>query len=300
MSSIHSFPHYLLSKQSVDDRALNKDVLAALKINLPEKPLRIIEVGGGIGTMPARLLRWKIVSQAEYTLVDSSEENIRFASEWLPLWARQNGWRVKEDCPDEIEIFDDERNICVKFVHADLFDFIAAQAEPADLLIAHAFLDLLPLPKGLGDLFTLTNSLAWLTLNFDGISSLEPVIHADLDAKIERLYHQSMDARPGGGDSLAGRHLFRYLEQAGAEIVSAGASDWVVYPVNQRYPADEAYFLHFILHFFEESLSNHPELETAIFSDWLAKRRLQVDCAELIYIAHQMDFLCRVPSPLQG
>ena len=29
----YSFPHYLLSKQSVDDRALNKDVFEAIKYN---------------------------------------------------------------------------------------------------------------------------------------------------------------------------------------------------------------------------------------------------------------------------
>ena len=43
----YSFPRYLLSKQSVDDRAINKDVLAALKASLPEEPLTIIEVGAG-------------------------------------------------------------------------------------------------------------------------------------------------------------------------------------------------------------------------------------------------------------
>jgi len=41
----------------VDDRALNKDVLRALKTHLPAQPLRIIEVGAGIGTMAVRLLR---------------------------------------------------------------------------------------------------------------------------------------------------------------------------------------------------------------------------------------------------
>jgi hypothetical protein len=293
-----SFPRYLLSKQSVDDRALNKDVLAALKASLPEKPLRIIEVGGGIGTMPARLLRWEIVSRAEYTLVDSLDENISFAREWLPVWAKENGWRVKEDGPGEVEIFNEERSICVELICADLFDFIARHPEPADLLIAHAFLDLLPLPDSLPKLFTLTKSLAWLTLNYDGVSSLEPVIDTQQDAIIERLYNQSMDSRPGGGDSRSGRHLFRYLEQAGAEVVSAGASDWVTYPVHGQYPADEAYFLHFILHFFEESLGNHPESDPVAFANWLIKRRQQIDLGELVYIAHQMDFLSLVPSPL--
>lgn len=291
----YSFPHYLLAKQSVDDRALNKDVLAALKANLPERPLRITEVGGGIGTMLARLLRWELISRAEYTLVDKSSENICFARKWLPSWARENGLEVKAGCPDEIEIIDGWRNVCVRLVHADVFDFVAGRPEPADLLIAHALLDLLPLPESLPKLFALTRDLAWLTLNFDGVSSLEPLVDPDLDARIERLYHASMDTRPGGGDSRSGRHLFGYLGQAGAQILSAGASDWVAYPLDGRYPAEEAYFLQFILHFFEESLGNHPELGPAVLADWLAKRRQQVACGELVYIAHQMDFLCHLP-----
>ena len=56
----YSFPHYLLSKQSVDDRALNRTVLDSLKANLPAAPIRIIEVGAGIGTMLTRLLRWDV------------------------------------------------------------------------------------------------------------------------------------------------------------------------------------------------------------------------------------------------
>ncbi len=290
----YSFPHYLLSKQSVDDRALNKDVLAALTASLPEEPLTITEVGGGIGTMLARLLRWEVISQAEYTLVDESDETIRFASSWLPGWAGENGLETEESDPNELRIFDSRRDVRVKLVRADIFDFIAQQPEPADLLIAHSFLDLLPMPESLPKLLSLTKNLAWLTLNLDGVTALEPVVNADLDTRIERLYHETMDTRPSGGDSLSGRHLFGHLKQAGAEIEMAGASDWVVYPVNGAYPADEAYFLKFILHFFEESLGNHPELDPAVFADWLGKRSQQVERGELVYIAHQIDFLARI------
>ena len=289
----YSFPRYLLSKQSVDDRALNKDVLSALKANLSTEALTIIEVGGGIGTMLARLLRWNVIAKANYTLVDEMEENIRFAHTWLPEWARKNGLETEEIGTNELYIFDARRDLRVQLVQADVFDFIEQKAEPADLLIAHAFLDLLPMPDSLPKLFSLTENLAWLTVNFDGVTSLEPVVDPGLDAKIERLYHESMDSRPSGGDSRSGRHLFGHLKQAGTEIVSAGASDWVVYPVDGQYPADEAYFLQFILHFFEESLGGHPELDAVFFADWLEKRRGQVDRGELVYIAHQMDFLAR-------
>jgi hypothetical protein len=292
----YSFPRYLLSKQSVDDRALNKDVLSALKSNLPTQPIRIIEVGGGIGTMLARLLRWEVITQAEYTytLVDEMAENIQFARTWLPEWAEENGLETEETGINELLIFDAKHDVHVKLLQADVFDFIAQKPVPADLLIAHAFLDLLPMPVSLPKLFTLTKNLAWLTVNFDGVTLLEPVIDPELDAKIERLYHETMDTRPSGGDSLSGRHLFGHLMKVGAEIKAAGSSDWVVYPVDGQYPAEEAYFLQFILHFFEKSLEKHPELGTAAFAGWLDKRRGQIERGELVYIAHQMDFLARI------
>ena len=294
----YSFPRYLLSKQSVDDRALNKDVLSALKTNLPEEPLKIIEVGGGIGTMLARLLRWEVISQVEYTLVDEMGENIEFAQEWLPEWAEEHGFIVGEKhaspLQKEIRISNEQRDMHVNLVHADVFDFISQTPAPADLLITHAFLDLLPMPGSLPKLLSLTKNLAWLTINFDGVTTFEPVIDPELDAKIERLYHETMDTRPSGGDSQSGRHLFGYLKQVGAQIEAAGSSDWVVYPVDGQYPDDEAYFLQFILYFFEESLGDHPELDKAAFANWLKERREQVTHGELVYIAHQMDFLVRV------
>ena len=123
----YSFPRYLLSKQSVDDRALNKDVLAALKANLPEEPLTIIEVGGGIGTMLARLLRWDVIAHVDYTLVDEMLENIEFARAWLPKWAEENGFESKEISTNELRIFDAQRDVSVKLVQADVFDFIGQQ-----------------------------------------------------------------------------------------------------------------------------------------------------------------------------
>ncbi len=290
----YSFPHYLLSKQSVDDRALNKTVLDSLKANLPAAPIRIIEVGAGIGTMLMRLLRWGLLTKADYVLVDEMTENIESAKEWIPLWAVEAGLSVERVEQDSLRVFDSVRDVRIHFQCADVFDFIKKNSEPADLLIAHAFLDLLPMPESMPSLLALTNHLAWLTVNFDGVTSLEPTIDAALDERIERLYHATMDTRPTGGDSRAGRHLFSHLRSAGAEILSAGASDWVVHSVNGKYPADEAYFLNFILHFFEESLTGHVELNATAFANWIKERRAQIERGELVYIAHQMDFLAKV------
>jgi hypothetical protein len=292
----YSFPHYLLSKQSVDDRALNKDVLNALKAHLPHQPIRIIEVGAGIGTMLRRLLRWDVIQRAEYVLVDEMAENIEYASAWIPQFASEAGLGVARIGQSQLQVFDDAHDVHIHLERADVFDFIQKNKEPADLLIAHAFLDLLPMPESLPKLLSLTKSLIWLTVNFDGVTSLEPMLDATLDEQIERLYHKTMDTRPTGGDSQSGRHLFKHLRNAGAEILAAGASDWVVHAVNGKYLDDEEYFLQFILHFFEESLTGHAELDSGAFADWLAKRHSQIEHGELVYIAHQMDFLAGVSA----
>jgi len=296
----YSFPKYLLSKRTVDDRALNARVFERLRLTLPERrPLKIVEAGAGIGSMLARLLAWGLLDQADYTAVDALPENVAYAGEWLPLQAGELGFQVERD-PGELRLYDHGRDVRIHLVTGDIFDYIASQPGRADLLIAHAFLDLLSLPASLPPLFLLLapGGLAWLTLNFDGATIFEPPIDPAFDAQVEALYHLSMDERIIGGqpsgDSRTGRHLFTHLRQVGAQVLEAGPSDWVVFPHQGGYPADEAYFLHHILHFFESSLKGHPELDPKRFTAWLAARHAQVERAELVYIAHQLDFLVKV------
>ncbi len=291
----YSFPHYLLSKQTVDDCALNRHVYETLVASLPYQPLRVIEVGAGIGTMLTRLIRWGLLQNADYVALDEMAENINYGLELIPQWADENKLRCSRAGQNGFKVWDEKREIRVAFRQADVFEFIRNETSKYDLLIAHAVLDLFPLPESLPKLFSMLKpaALAWLTINFDGVTTFEPAIDPALDALIEGLYHQTMDTRPTGGDSLTGRHLFGHLKSAGAQILAAGASDWVVHSVNGKYPDDEAYFLYFILHFFEESLTGRKNLNPSAFSDWLSKRRAQIERGELVYIAHQMDFLAR-------
>ena len=57
------------------------------------------------------------------------------------------------------------------------------------------------------------------------------------------------------------------------------------------YAADEAYFLHCILDFFEYTLKGHVALKPGELDSWLTERRKQIERTELTYIAHQLDFL---------
>ena len=90
-----SFTRYLLSKQSIDDRSLNQHTYQSLLQQEWPDHIRIIEVGAGIGTMLARLLRWGFLHQAEYLLMDEMEENISFAKSWLPQWAQEHGFTIE-------------------------------------------------------------------------------------------------------------------------------------------------------------------------------------------------------------
>lgn len=280
MAIVYSFPRYLAAKKSVDDRALNWHVWQAMAEALPA-PARILEIGAGIGTMVERFEEHGLLAGREYTAVDNQPDNMTTARRRLG------------HLPNDIHL-----------ETSDLFDFIRREQgkQTWDLLIAHAFLDLMDIPATLPQLFSLLKPGGhfYFTINFDGATILQPAINPVLDAQIEQLYHQTMDARitagRPSGDSRSGRHLFYHLRQAGGKILAAGSSDWVVFAGADGYPADEAYFLHFIIHTMEQALAVHPELDAARFADWIAQRQRQIKSGDLVYIAHQIDFWGRVPE----
>ena len=139
--------------------------------------------------------------------------------------------------------------------------------------------------------------LCYFSLNFDGATIFEPTIDPPFDQQVETLYHQTMDQRltrgEPSGDSQTGRHLFTHLKNTGIEILAAGASDWVVFPVQGSYPHDEAYFLHFIINTIQAALYANPELDAQRFASWVETRHAQITRGELVYIAHQIDFVGR-------
>lgn len=290
LPSAYEFPHYLAAKRTVDDRALNRHVwdtlaqLLAQERPAPPAPLRVLEAAAGIGTMVERVLDWGLFQAGasaggpvHYTAVDAGPENMAAAAarlQNLPPW------------------------FTLRLETADVFDFCAQPPEQGrcDLLLAHAFLDLLDLPTALPRLRTLLRpgGIFYFTINFDGATILQPELDPVFDAEVERAYHRTMDARITGGcpsgDSRTGRRLFGHLAAEGFHVRAAGSSDWVVFAVDGRYPADEAYFLHFIVHTMHGALCDDPAVGGAAFEDWIARRHAQIERGELTYIAHQLDF----------
>jgi SAM-dependent methyltransferase len=302
----YSFTRYLAAKKSVDDRALNQHVWRCLTRTLPAGtpavPLRVLEVGAGIGTMVERLVEWGVLHHAVYTAIDADPETILESRRRLPAWMLAHGFSALEHTPTRQRFRRGEDVIVVETEAVDLQRFvIGTQGRRAwDLLIAHAVLDMLDIPTALTSLMALLRpgGLLYMTIAFDGASILQPEIDPALDEQIETLYHQTMDQRrvagQPAGDSRSGRHLFGHLRAAGAELLDAGSSDWVIFAGPDGYPDDEAYFLHFIVHTMGNALRGHPQLDPGRFARWVADRHTQIEQGSLVYIAHQLDFLGRM------
>jgi hypothetical protein len=293
MSSDYS--RYLAAKTSVDDRALNRQVLDELRQLMPSGAPRILEIGAGLGTMVARLLDWGVVDAGEYTLLDVDDQLLQDSRRWLGDWAAARGLHC-EQLTDGLRM----GGLRVRFVHAELGRYLDAEpGPPADVLIANALLDLVDVPAVLPRLLeTLApGGVYWFTINYDGESIFSPD-HA-LDGQIMGAYHRDMDERVrygrAAGDSRTGRHLFHHLRHAGAPALFAGSSDWIVYAdASGAYVRDEAYFLGCILRTVADALTDRvapPEL-----TEWVAEREFQLARGELIYIAHQLDLVGRSPA----
>jgi SAM-dependent methyltransferase len=292
------YARYLAAKTTVDDRALNRHVLAELRRLMPAGAPRVLEVGAGLGTMVGRLMDWGAVGAGEYILLDADRQLLDCSRQWLCDWAATRGLRSGL-LPDGVRVGD----VRVRLVHAELGGYLAAaHGEPADVLIANAVLDLVDVPAVLPGLLRLLvpGGVYWFTINYDGESIFAPG-HPH-DGKIMRAYHRDMDERfrhgRRAGESRTGRHLFHHLRAAGAPPLAAGSSDWVVCAgPDGNYPGDEAYFLGSILTTIRGALRNRQDrVEPADLARWLAERGRQLAAGELVYIAHQLDFVGRSPG----
>ena len=301
------YARYLAAKTSVDDRALNRHVLAELRRLMPAGAPQVLEVGAGLGTMVARLMDWGVVGTGEYILLDADRALLDDSRRWLRDWAAARGLR-SDVLPDGLQVGD----LRVRLEHAELGRYLeaahgaqgaqGAQGVPADVLIANAVLDLVDVPAILPGLLRLLvpGGIYWFTINYDGESIFAPG-HPH-DDQVMQAYHRDMDERVRygrpAGDSRTGRRLFHHLRAAGAPALAAGSSDWVVSAgPDGNYPDDEAYFLRSILSTIQDALRSRPDrVEPADLADWLAVRGRQLAAGELVYIAHQLDFVGRSPG----
>jgi len=301
-SVAESFSRYLSAKKSIDDRSLNFRVYEKLIKEIANfaLPLRIAEIGCGLGTMIERLWDWNLTARAAYTAIDRDTGLIQEARVRLENFAQSRQLTFLKT-GDSSRVKGEGRDWLVTLKDIDCHNFYQGQALESnfDLVLAHAFMDLIDLPRELPRLLSVLKpgGLYYFTLNFDGGTNFFPVIDQQFEELLIKLYHQSMDDREGGtaGHSQTGRRLLDAVTRLENEVLAVGSSNWIIWPKRSRsYSADEAYFLEYILQTIYLALAGHPDLDQKKFQSWLARRQDQIRDGELIFIAHQLDICGRV------
>ena len=217
------FIQYLYAKKTTDDRSLNLRVwlvfVNRLKKLKKQKQARILELGAGIGTMCERLLEAADPSGMSYTMLDDNPALLKEAEVRLKRWYRKNTSGIMPD---------------LSFHALEAGAWLSGRPPDIlfDVILAHAFLDLVDIRVILGNALSLMDpgGLVYLTINYDGLTDFYPSLPAD--EEIIGCYHESMRAVKGAyrGTDKSCAGIFRYLADNRIPILDAGASDWAVVP----------------------------------------------------------------------
>ena len=312
-----TFQAYLEAKRSVDDRALNDRVFQAFVDGLAdlaethEGPIRIVEIGGGIGSMVARLAeRTVLPSAVQYKVIDLDQDSIGRARERLPTWLADAGYTVDRTQRGLVArsegrdgVADDASNGVELEVVLETADAFATRNDctAVDVVIGAAVFDLVNLERALSwvSLVLKPGGLVYAPLTFDGATGFTPP--DSFDGRLERYYHRHMDdIRDEPGGSRAGRQLVGALEaeERPFEVCAVGGSDWVLRPHDRTAAVarDERTVIRHLLETIDDALEDYPadQLDPNARRRWLERRYNELEAGELTVLAHHLDVLGRV------
>lgn len=291
-----SFAEYLDAKFDLDQRSLNREVGEAFRqalLALPE--VECLDVGAGIGATARRLLQHGLAVPLSLTALDRDRVLLDIAREDAAVRLRERGGQP------EIEagwIRDAGSKTELRFVAGELKDYRVDR--PCNLIVAHAFLDLVPLPE------TLRSFTAWLQpggylyacINYDGETTLLPTYDdAAFEAALLAHYDDTMESRrvdglPTGG-AHCGRRLHRLLPQSGFEILACGSSDWDITPSFGAYRGGDAVCLQVLLDAIGAEAEGRGLFDPGRLERWRDDRLRLLRQRRLGIIVHQLDLLAR-------
>ena len=267
-------PHatYLTAKRTLDDRSMNRDVLAQFAAALPPEPT-ILEVGAGTLTMVERLAEWEVLDGGEWVAVDTHEPALR--SGRARLGARADGELLGDGLGESIRLGD----LTIECSVGDAFDFTARVDQQFDAVVGCAFFDVVdPVPalESLGEVAP----LVYAPITYDGETSLSPTDPDD--PAVFDAYHQHMRAfRPGSPEGATA------LADAASTVIASAPSPWRIEP---PYTDDDRLVLAHLLDTIESAVAETGK----DISAWTERRRAAVASSDLTYIARNRDLLIRL------
>ena len=291
---------YLRAKGSVDARSVNvlvrKACVEALAQLPADRPLRVVELGGGAG---GAFRYWVSLlnrfPRVEFTAVDRDGELLAAYREEAAAWSGEAGLSVAGDEADRVRLEGGGRVFDLRLREVVVpGGFSKEDEESFDLMVARSFWDLLP-PRtafALGRRLLAPGGIFYSTLTFSGATRFAP--NHDLDRRLVQCYHASMGGERGG-DPYAGERLIGEVRMpaSGFSELATGRSDWRVVPTDEGYLGDEGFFLLTVLGFIEKELLTSPEIRDEELDWWMGARRRQLRDGELSYAARQQDLVAQ-------
>jgi SAM-dependent methyltransferase len=272
------YVEYLQLKKAIDDRSLNPLVWQTLtdwitQKSLQHQKLRILEIGAGTGTMIGRLLESIFPFRASYTALEPEQAFKVAAKEQLERWANDKGIGFTEIANGVWQLNEGD-----KYLELDWLSIPAENVgtiiedSSLDLLLAHAVVDLLPVPVLLPKLLSLLKpeGAFYFSLNYSGTTQFEPGHHAD--DSLMQAYNRDMDARFDDlkwRASLTGIRLGSWLAATGYQVVAEADSDW-------KLNSSDSVFVRNILDTIKKALQGMNELPT-----WYDTRASQLEAGSL-------------------
>jgi hypothetical protein len=316
---VSSFQAYLEAKRSVDDRAIDDRVFRAFAEGLAElatdeRPLRIVEVGGGIGSMVVRLAERDVLSgPVRYRLIDLDAESIDRAREFLPARLEEVGYAVDRTAAgiaarpthprDRTPADGSREGVELEVILETGNAFGTSIDREVDAVIGAAVFDLVDLDRALSWTTSVLEpgGLVYAPLTFDRSTGFAPRV--PLDRRLERLYHRHMDdVRDEPGGSRAGRELVGTLEADDRpfEVLGVGGSGWVLRPHGRTGDdgRDDRVVLRHMLETIDGALADYPA-ETLAPEErrrWVERRRGELEAGALTAVVHHLDVLARLEA----
>jgi SAM-dependent methyltransferase len=292
-----SFAGYLKAKFALDERSLNREVRGAFLDALHSLPqIQCLDVGAGTCATLQRLLNSGLTTPLSLTALDRDPALLDIARQEAEGWLRALGLDPRIEA-GAIRT-QGERLTAIRFAVGELKGYRPDRLY--NVITAHAFLDIAPLPEALR-LFA-----AWLqpggylyaSLNYDGDTALLPVYEdADFEARLLGHYNHTMerrrvDGRATGG-AYCGRRLHGLLPEYGFDILAYGSSDWNIAPFLGEYRDSDAVCLNALLEMIRAEGQSSGLFHQDQLERWREDRLQLLRRRRLGLIIHQLDLLGR-------
>jgi SAM-dependent methyltransferase len=294
-----TFADFLAAKFGLDERSLNPAVNATLLQQVVAMPaLQVLDVGAGAGASIARIQRWRPSGCWSLTALDRDEDLLRLARmaalSQLPGSAAGPGDSVRSA----------EAGIAVDFAACELREF--RPRGRYDLVLAHAFLDLVPLEPALAAIARCLRpgGLLYATINCDGAPEIAPPYEdTAFEAALLAVYAQSMDARRvdglATGGACCGRQLIARLPEQNYRVLACGSSDWHMVPRAETYPDRDRECLQVLLELLWQEGRKSERLSLPALRHWHEQRLRLLQACRLEMRVPNVDLLARYTGGVQ-